>query len=207
MGGRRSKASSPTPPRSTTLGGFFSKGRVEPKQGAASENLDCLVERLGRKSQSNCSLCYKFALAQCFITMWAPYLSMDLRPPSRQHQWEFIATLSFQLSPWEVTEQTVGPKGCRDASELKSGRHSVKGSCKVVHTAGLGSCSLAQCLPLPACAHPEAISKDQHGWDQPDLQAVYSYGHGPCLARVWLFPHFIYYYMAAAKSSGSGGDL
>lgn len=45
------------------MGGFFKKGRVEPKEGAASENLDCLEERLGRKSQSNCSSCSEFALA------------------------------------------------------------------------------------------------------------------------------------------------
>lgn len=64
MGWRRSKASSPAPPRNMTLGGYFNEGRFEPKQATSSEKLDCLEERLGRKSQSNCGLCYDFALAQ-----------------------------------------------------------------------------------------------------------------------------------------------
>ena len=51
MGWRRSKAYSPTPPRNTTLGGYFNEGRFEPKQVASSEKLGWLEESLGRKSQ------------------------------------------------------------------------------------------------------------------------------------------------------------
>jgi len=51
VGWRRSKAYSPTPPRNTTLGGYFNEGRFEPKQVASSEKLGWLEESLGRKSQ------------------------------------------------------------------------------------------------------------------------------------------------------------
>lgn len=89
MGWRGSKASFLTPPRNMTLGGYFNKGRFEPKHAASSEKLDCLEERLGRKSQSNCSLCYEFALAQVleaysrgwYLLSWAATLKASTLVP------------------------------------------------------------------------------------------------------------------------------